>query len=341
VADAVDRRLTAGRRRPSWTIVIARMALLTASLVCGVFAAEVAARRLLAGVASAGDQRTYLAAKLPHARKNRLGYRERDFGSKTGYRIVVTGDSFTWGAGIREADRFSNLVGSALGEDYEVLNFGYPGRDLPEHVKALDQVLGLSPDFILAQLFINDWEVRPMVRPEPLPIVPSRDLERQLRRSSILYDLLDEQWAHLQVASGMVESYPDYMARHLRDPQSPASRKTTDLLQRLVQRASAADVPVGIVLFPTPDSLDQPGPFQYLHDRVNAVCEEQRITCLDLQRPLAACFSDARSMWVNRFDHHPSAEANRCAAVSILQRFTPGWRRDRARRASSLRRTAG
>jgi hypothetical protein len=310
------------------------MALLTASLVCGVFAAELAARRLLAGVAS-GDQRTYLAAKLQHARKNRLGYRERDFGSKTGYRIVVTGDSFTWGAGIRETDRFSNLIDNALGEDYEVLNFGYPGRDLPEHVKALEHILGVSPDFILGQLFINDWEVRPMARPEPLPIVRSRNLERRLRRSSILYDLLDEQWARLQVRSGIVESYSHYMGRHLRDPQSPASRKTTDLLQRFVQIANAADVPIGFVLFPDPDSLDNPGPFQYLHDRVNAVCGEERITCLDLQRPFAACFSDPRSMWVTRFDHHPNARANRCAAVAILQRFSPGWRRDRARRTGS------
>src|SRR5579864_8879785 len=43
---------------------------------------------------------------------NSLGFRDRDIPPRSAarYRIVVVGDSFTWGQGIEQAERFSNLL---------------------------------------------------------------------------------------------------------------------------------------------------------------------------------------------------------------------------------------
>jgi hypothetical protein len=65
---------------------------------------------------------------------NRFGFRERDFQLEKPanvYRITVIGDSLTFGNGIEEQDRVSNLLEQRLNADqnrgnvdYEVLNFG-------------------------------------------------------------------------------------------------------------------------------------------------------------------------------------------------------------------------
>jgi hypothetical protein len=56
-----------------------------------------------------------------------------------------------------------------------------------------------KPDFILLQLYINDFEKRGMERPQPYMLLPAA-LDRELEKSSVLYDLLNQQWANVQPA---------------------------------------------------------------------------------------------------------------------------------------------
>src|SRR4029077_5624262 len=128
-----------------------------------------------------------------------------------------------YGQGIEAGERFSNRLEGFLGPGYEVLNFGRPGDDMPEHLGVLDDALKVSPDFILLQLYINDFETKQMQRPRPYPLLPS-PLDQELERSSVLYDLMSRQWASIQPTLGIVDSYPQYMARNLRDPDGPNSR---------------------------------------------------------------------------------------------------------------------
>jgi hypothetical protein len=84
-------------------------------------------------------------------------------------------------------------------------------------------------------------------------------------------------------------------------------------------------VPIGIVLFPdTAGPLDERYPFGYLHDRVHAACNERNITCLDLRSAFSGV-KDKASLWANRLDHHPGAEANRIAAEEILETYAGVW----------------
>lgn len=100
---------------------------------------------------------------------NRFGFRERDFAvpKPAGmFRIMVLGDSLTWGAGLAPGERYSNLLEKTLNEAYpgkrfEVLNFGIPGgptieeRDLLRKYK--DRV---QPDLIVVGFCINDPQAK-------------------------------------------------------------------------------------------------------------------------------------------------------------------------------------
>jgi hypothetical protein len=261
---------------------------------------------------------------------NSLGFREQPIGPKdpNQYRIAVIGDSFSWGPGLEVGERFSNLLDEQLGPGYEVLNFGLPGHTMPEHLDELEPVLKLNPDFVLLQLYINNFETPGMRRPAAYPLLPA-DLNARFTESSLVYQLLADRWAQLQESLGLVDSYARYLARHLRDPDSPDSREAFGKLRQFISRAKAAGVQTGAVLFPATDSMGPNGlgyPFGFIHDRVQEICAEERVVFVDLLSPFAST-GDPHSLWVSPFDAHPNAQANRRAASEILDAFSSSWRR--------------
>jgi hypothetical protein len=230
--------------------------------------------------------------------------------------------------GVELQDRFSNLIEGVLGSQYEVLNLGHPGNNLPEHLGELDLGLKMSPDFILLQLYENDFETRGMVehRPRDYPLMPS-GLDTWTMRSSILYRLLIDHWNQFQEAEGVAEGYTNYMAHHLRNPDSPESVQTSGMLLQFIDRARAAGVPSGGVFFPALYGLHPKGasyPFDYLNDRVETIYRLEQTPYLDLLSTFVPV-RDPMSLWVSRFDPHPNAKANHLAAVAILNRFEALW----------------
>ena len=249
----------------------------------------------------------------------------------------MIGDSITFGQGLDTHDRFGDLLQRHLGAAYyEVLNFGLGGNDLRNHDELLGQrVLPLAPDFVLLQLYVNDFEPSEARRPEPLPLLPLRAADAWLFRSSALYMVATIQWQSIQQSLGWLTAYPEYMASLLRDPESGPSRASSTLLRQFIERTQRAGVPLGIVFFPNL-SLDEPDdyPFAYLHERVAAICRDYAVDCLDLREAFARYRPSSR-LWVNRFDPHPNALANRVAAAALLGRFGGVWAA-RQKRAGTL-----
>jgi hypothetical protein len=311
-------------------VFVLRIVFVVAVLAIALVAAEYAMRFVFRNAHSSGRAGDFVATRGggPAIVTNHLGFREREIPPKdpARYRIAVVGDSFTWGQGIEVGERYSNLLGDALGAGYEVYNFGRPGDDMPEHLDALDKALSISPDFVLLQIYINDFETTAMHRPHPYPLLPA-SLDRDLEGSSVLYDLMNQQWAALQPMLGIVDSYPQYMARNLLDPNGPNSRLAFGMLNQFIDRAERAGAATGTVTFPAPDAMGPHGskyPFGYLHERVTMTCTDHRLRCLDLL-PAFSTIADPRTMWVSPFDAHPNAMANKRAAQEILARFAPVW----------------
>jgi hypothetical protein len=317
--------------------LLQRLGLLLATLVVLSVIGEFAIRVVFRDITTTADNGSYFARrwKKSHVRRNTLGLREREFewNKPNGlYRIVVIGDSFTFGQGIPERDRFTNLLEKKLTEQgsdykYEVLNFGRPGTDTLDHVAFLREVaIESRPDFVLLQWYFNDIEGRDRSgRPKVLPLLPFGTRHSQLHRSSALYYLINQQWHLLQEALGISGSYDEYMLQRFGDPESTASQDAMLPLKDFIERCQDTETAVGIVLFPHFSDLGRDYPFGFLHDRVLRLCTEKDISCLDLRSIFTAYGTEYRKLWVNQFDSHPGPLANRLAAEAIMSAFGQTW----------------
>lgn len=308
------------------------IALLVTSTL-SVIAAEYMTRWVLRDITTSSDNGGYFSRRwyrMGEVKENSAGFRGPEFqrAKPPGiYRIAVVGDSFTFGNGVKQDQRYTDLLQARLPATLEVLNFGEPGANTPQHRSRVARLLQeIDPDFILLQWYVNDVEGdnssgRPVIR----PLVPTRAIHDWLNTESALYTVANMQWAQLQIALGMTMSYPEYLQRRVGNPASPDAIRDREHLIATIEASQQAGVPIAIVLFPdTSGEMDERYPFQYLHDRVTAVCAERRITCLDLREEFSHV-RDRASLWANRLDHHPSALANRMAAQKILETFSGVW----------------
>lgn len=180
-AQRTGSRLEAGTARKALFSVVA--ALVAAALVFGVlWVAEVALspyRGLPPDGLIDGERYTW----GHRVEDNAYGFRERDFASPKPpgvYRVMVLGDSLTWGVGLAVEERYTAVAEDLLnrradGARFEVLNFGLTGnptvveRDILLAYKDL-----VEPDLIVVGFCSND--------PQPGPMNDSVEREN-LRRS--------------------------------------------------------------------------------------------------------------------------------------------------------------
>jgi hypothetical protein len=315
---------------------LASLGLLLVTVAVILTVTEFVVRYVYSDVTTTSDNRSYFARRWrqTRVRLNRLGFRERELDpekSTAVYRIAVIGDSFTYGQGIGEKDRFSNLLDAQLNRQpgaYEVLNFGRPGAETVDHLKILtDVVLPGRPDFVLLQWYVNDVEgMDKSGSPRPRPLLPWPTLVSRLRRTSALFYLVDNQWVTVQAALGWMGSYEVYMRERFGDPHSPASIAAQEALRQFLSICKRRAVPVGMVLFS--DSYGQRSPLDFLVDRALTLCAHEGIVCVDTRRTFAP-FQDVTRLWANRLDPHPGPLAHRLVADHLLEIFGEVWRRRR------------
>ena len=312
-----------------------RALLLLFTLAISVAFAEAATRLIFRDVTTTSDNQGYFTRRWSEAggavQTNAGGFRERSFSevkAPGAYRIVAVGDSFTYGNGIRNDERYTEILQKGLPNNFEVLNFGTAGANTPQHLHAIaNVVLPLKPDFVILQWYVNDVEGHDSTgRPTYHSLLPFRDLHGWLIDASAFYSVANMQWAQWQVALGMTPTYADYLRQRLGDPERtamPASDRAT--LVALIERAASKACRSASCSFPTPArSIDANYPFGYLHDRVLETCREQGITCVDLredfavdQGPPVAVGEPARSS--------PEWQANSIAAMKMLATFSSTW----------------
>jgi len=320
----------AARTTGSGARLLARLTAILIALGVAGDAAEAATRWMFRDVTTAADSRSFFSRSSESVQFNKRGFRERDVPDTKPpgtYRIAVLGDSLTFGNGLEAHQRYSNILDATMHEGFEVLNFGIPGDNTPQHLDVLrERALALQPDFGLLQWFINDIEGDDLAhRPQPWPLVPVPDVHRWLNRHSAFYSLANMRWAGMQVMMGLVPSYSAYLRDRAGDPKSDDARRDDRLLRQIAATAQRSGARFGMVLFPDfGEDMGPAYPYAFLHERVLAFCRESGVTCLDL-RDTFARVHDRRSLWVSPFDHHPSARANEMAAVKILEAFRPEW----------------
>lgn len=116
-------------------------------------------------------------------KNNKHGFREKDFSSpkpQGTYRIMVLGDSFTWGAGLAAQQRYTAIAEKLLNEHFndrkfEVLNFGIKGASTIKELEILRNFFRkVDPDLIIVGFCLND----------PQPNDQSFSIEREKLQNS-------------------------------------------------------------------------------------------------------------------------------------------------------------
>jgi hypothetical protein len=326
-------RFFGGRRarRLYLGLVVAGIATLV-TLVAG----EFLVRFLFRDVTTTDENASYFADRwwTDHPPiKNSLGFREREFSAFPApdtYRIAIVGDSFTFGQGIPDDARLSNLLEKRLNEgdrSFEVLNFGISGAETIDEIKTLKQfVLPNHPDFVMLQWFVNDIDDHTTAHSRPMPLLPSKTLVQMLRRRSALYYLLNHEWEMLQTSFG---GGGDTVLARFREPDGSYARKYAMLLGQFIATVQSSGVPIAILIYPQlADAHGTPADYPEgdVLDFVMHVCADHNITCLDLRQVFAGVEPSMR-LWANRMDAHPGRLAHEMVADYVMQMLRPKWER--------------
>ncbi|MFM7292335.1 MAG: SGNH/GDSL hydrolase family protein [Planctomycetia bacterium] len=247
-------------------------------------------------------------------RTNSLGLRDverqRDKPAAT-YRILVLGDSITFGWGVAFEKTFCQLVESSLNTDppipgcrFEVLNAGVGNLNTAMEVAYLKHAgVHLQPDLVLLAWFINDAEPPP---------VPRRGW---LARHSYAYVWLDSASDSAMRRLIGRQDYRDYYTGLYRD-ENPGWTRCKHALRDLAAVCRDRGIPCRVLMIPELHSLGSAYEFRDVHDAVRRVCRQAGLPVLDLLEALPAV-ADARRYWVSPDDAHPNAEANDLLARAI------------------------
>jgi len=92
---------------------------------------------------------------------NSYGMRYRNFAKDRNpaiYRVAVLGDSYTWGIGVADAERFTEKVEDLANHKIEMLNFGVAGYGPIQYYLRLDEIIEYKPDMVLIAFCLgNDF----------------------------------------------------------------------------------------------------------------------------------------------------------------------------------------
>ena len=254
-----------------------------------------------------------------YIQRNSLGYRDRDWtpeelSAKT--TVLVVGDSFAEGWGIENpADRFSDVLGQMLGEEYAVVNLGIGGTSTLDQLQILEKYPYQQPDMIIWQYLLNDIYVAAESNGDPwnvpVPDVPALAQESHL--VNYLYWRLYTPNLYRDPNTGQTQwewLYSAYDNAYIWDIHRAE-------IDRLIGYAESVDARLITVIFPNME--DPMGSIPYV-DRVAQAIEARGHTdILKLFDAVASWTPEARL--VSNRDAHPSAAFNRYVGEQLYEQF--------------------
>jgi len=270
-----------------------------------------------------------VAGRAPFAvefRYNSLYFREREPGPKLPgvRRVVVLGDSFTEGQGVKEGDTTVRRLEAALNAAgkgrWEVLNCARRGADFPSLHKMFEKVLPLDPDVVVHAMVLNDPERSPELderrgglddwilerrrllagpRPDrPSPLAP--------RLSDFVRDRI-EAWS---VGRKTTRWYLDLYGAANQQGWARTQAALRDMDRRMRERGGR----FLLASWPLLVDFDR-DPFRAAEDTIARFTATAGIPRVDLRPALSV--RPAADLWVHPVDHHPNEIAHRLAADAL------------------------
>jgi len=254
-------------------------------------------------------------------RTNGQGLRDRDrFKKQPGAkRVLVIGDSYTWGYAVAEEEAFPQTAERLLEErgfpDIEVINGGVPDYNTRQERQLLERLMPVyQPDAVFLAYLVNDAE--------PSTAMPTPPEETYRHASSWFLTELAEVANRRVFRSRVFRSRKDTIAGNYLDGFAENSLKWRDsrqAIQEMRDMCAAARVPLAVLILPdfTQGFNDQYA-WRPIHEAVASWGRELGVPVFDLLIPFRG--EDHVSLWVP-WDGHPNAEAHRRIAEFLIARI--------------------
>ena len=235
-------------------------------------------------------------------------------------RVVVIGDSFTEGQGVKEEDTFSSKLGTSLAPA-EVLDCGRRGYNVPEMKQLFDRSLALDPDVVVYAMvlndpqpsaafqdrypYLNDWILvrRSMLMKEDAPEPGFWD--------SRIWLLIQEKREAAKVARESTRWYREAFG----EPNRDGWNATLDSISAMDAAMRARGGKFVVVLWPLLINLDGDYPFDGVHATIREALDARHITFHDTLPAFRG--HETKSLWVDPTDHHANAQGHEIFAHEI------------------------
>jgi lysophospholipase L1-like esterase len=245
------------------------------------------------------------------------------------FRIVVVGDSFTMGSGVRDEETYPSLVEDALNRRgdrvYEVLNLGLIGLNVNGVVDRLTQLgLRFHPDLIVYGCTLNDIKgagYRVSVTVDGWLIQQGRYARF---RASPSY-LLRVAWPHWLALHDRLRARPGTSLYELLDNYDHNPRAWAVFLaglDRLGAVGTAANVPVVVFVHTSLEYLSFLHPYLDIYARIGRAAQERGMRVVQSFPSLRG--HEEESLWVSDLDPHPNAAAHQLMASALLNGLETG-----------------
>lgn len=234
-------------------------------------------------------------------------------------RVVVIGDSFTEGQGVREEDTFAARLDASLG-DVEVINCGRRGYDFPELHELFTRHLALEPDVVVyamvlndpqqseafhaRQAYIDDWilDRRRMVTGgdgSPDPWTPR------------LFSVLSDRLEGMRVGAATTRWYQEMVEAPNAEGWN-ATLEHVSAMDRTMRERGGVFV---VVLWPLMVGLDGEYPFDSAHQTIARALEQRSIAFSDTLPAFRG--RTPGELWVHPSDRHPNEQGHAIFAGEV------------------------
>jgi hypothetical protein len=237
------------------------------------------------------------------------------------WRIVVLGDSMSWGQGVRREEEVytARLLTQlrAEGAPVELAVLASPGRQIDTHLAQLRRYAGeLAPDLVVYQFYLDDLELETFFQG---PFLPWRRffLHYPLVKHSYLWFFLDNRLDATFRASG-VDDYRHYLETRYGEG-APGWNAFAGLFETFAAEAHAATPRVLLVMFPALP------PMRDLYARIAALAEANGVAALDLTEALVGNDDYPPDFYASPYDPHPSADAHADITRLVQAEIAARW----------------
>lgn len=305
---------------------IGRTIIVVVSILITLIGAEIVFRFFLAD-----EQHTFGASpayekSLSRYRLNSAGFRgpaypkEKEY--TKAYRILVLGDSVTFGQGIFDDNNIWPFVmerklRQKTARRVEVLNFSANGWNTENEYNEymINGGATWQHDMVLVAYFPNDatWNLAGLD-----PLLPTR-FDFWLSPRSYFYYFLKSRYNALLIQKGQKQGYDLWLRDKYSDDASELPRHW-EVLQTLLQSIHKHHADCEVVFIPPLFNLENDF-FDEAVLKVRTVVEREHCTFTDIRHEVAEKLKSPESAWLSKYDSHPNKEGHKILGEAIANKI--------------------